>query len=116
MRSERCMNERKPEELPLRTMHDLAERILDEWNLIKIAVAVGLASSIFLTIFIFRWVIRFLPVLILKRAYIDIILLVLALPCMLFVLYAFIQQYRFLKSWIKRIQKLKKLEAELLGE
>ncbi len=101
------------EAFPVRTLHDLAERMVDEWNVMRGAVIASLVSSVFLTFFIIRWLTRYLRFLT-RWAYGDALLLVAAFPCILFVLFSSIQQYRFYTEWRKRFQRLRRLEDELM--
>ena len=117
-------NEKPESEYPIRSLHDFLLDVEKELKKFRRMSIIGAIASLFILIILGRFIhIRFLlaspiirPGIIKGMLLFDLILIVLALTCLFYSIYALLGQNAFLKRWGERFKKLHTLEQKLLNE
>jgi hypothetical protein len=117
-------NEKPESEYPIRSLHDFLLDVEKELKKFRRMSIIGAIASLFILIILGRFIhIRFLftfpivrPGIIKGMLLFDLILIILALACLFYSIYALLGQNAFLKRWGERFKKLHTLEQRLLDE
>jgi hypothetical protein len=103
----------KPEELPIRTLHDFLLEINNEWNRFR----TGSLLNIVTTIILFAIFIPTSFIISLRRAGpFDTLLLLGIMAALIYNTYLAYRQYKFYQKWERRLGLLLHLEEQILNE
>jgi len=103
----------KPEELPIRTLHDFLLEINNEWNQFR----KGSLLNILTTIILFALFIPTSFIISLRRAGpFDTLLLLGIMVALIYNTYLAYRQYKFYQKWERRLGLLLHLEEQILDE
>jgi Ni/Fe-hydrogenase subunit HybB-like protein len=119
------LGEKEPEsQYPMGSLHDFLYDVEKELKRFRRISIIGIVTSLFIIVALGRFVyIRFpppgpfiAPHFFMDMLLFDLVIVILALTCIFYSIYALVAQNAFLKRWGERFKRLQALEQKLIEE
>jgi cation transport ATPase len=106
------MGERKPEELPMRVLHDFLFELDAEWGRFRMGSLLSIVTTILLFVL---FIPRYFLITIRKPGIVDTLTAMGIITALVYSVYLSYRQHKFYRRWEKRMGLLLHFEEELLG-